>query len=126
MGRCNWGVRYIIQIILVSIYQRHCRRLQYEQGSRGTGLLIGLLLLGSVLKLFIERIVLLNTVWGVDRHLGILFGGARGILLIVLLVAGVSYTRFQEQEIWKNSYLVPEFQKIETQVRAYWAQFFED
>jgi membrane protein required for colicin V production len=91
-------------------------------------LFIAILILGSIISHFIVKLISKKGLKGFDRALGMLFGFARGVLVIgvVLLLLSVNST---EESAWqKESYLVPKFNglvnwlhtflpnKVETQV----------
>ncbi len=46
---------------------------------------------------------------GTDRFLGMVFGGARGVLLVVLLVGLLSLAPVQQGPWWQQSVLMPHF-----------------
>ncbi|GLR64939.1 CvpA family protein [Marinospirillum insulare] len=57
-----------------------------------------------------------------DRLLGILFGGLRGLIIVVLLVAVFSLTGLREGAAWQESQLLPYME----QIRDWTAGQFDD
>ncbi|WP_250452883.1 CvpA family protein [Caballeronia sp. ATUFL_M2_KS44] len=65
------------------------------------------LLLSSVLSALLTRITEITGLRGVDRSLGLLFGLARGVILVVILVALAGLTELPQKEFWRNALLRP-------------------
>lgn len=57
-----------------------------------------------------------------DRLLGVVFGGLRGVIIVVLLVAVFSLTSLQEASAWQESKLMPYME----QMRDWTAGKFDD
>lgn len=55
---------------------------------------------------------------GTDRALGTVFGFARGILLVAVLLLLTSLTPMAKDKWWKDSVLVPHFTPIETWLKS--------
>jgi membrane protein required for colicin V production len=70
-------------------------------------LVIGVVLLASVANALLARLVQVVGLGGVDRSLGLLFGLARGALLVVALTAAASFTDLPKQDFWRNAVLRP-------------------
>jgi membrane protein required for colicin V production len=49
---------------------------------------------------------------GTDRSIGLLFGIARGILLVAVLVLLAGFTMVPQDPWWKESLLIPHFQQL--------------
>jgi len=56
---------------------------------------------------------------GTDRSIGMLFGMARGILIVGVLILLAGFTLVPQDPWWKDSLLIPHFQQI-----AVWMQGF--
>jgi len=75
------------------------------------------LILGSVVSYLVGEIVKMVGLSGADRVFGMVFGAARGLLIIVVLVAVARLTPVIEDPWWQTSYLIPHFQEFEDQLR---------
>lgn len=84
-------IRYISAFLLICI---------------ATLILVGLIRL--TLKNFIEK----NQLSKADRVLGFLFGAARGIMIVGILVYLLEPTEITTQEKWYQSKLIPHFEKV--------------
>ena len=67
------------------------------------------LLLGALVNFLISELVRVTGMSGTDRVLGMVFGGARGVLLVVLLVGLLSLAPVQQDPWWQQSVLMPHF-----------------
>lgn len=73
---------------------------------------IAVLILGALVRFAISRLVESTGLSGTDRLLGMLFGFARGVLLVALLVFLVGFTAFTRDPWWQESVLLPQFQRV--------------
>ena len=73
---------------------------------------VAVLLLGALLRFVISRLIEGTGLSGTDRLLGMLFGFARGVLLVSLLVFLVGFTAFTRDPWWQQSVLLPQFQRV--------------
>ena len=73
---------------------------------------VAVLILGALLRFVISKLVESTGLSGTDRLLGMLFGCARGVLLVALLVFLVGFTAFTRDPWWQQSVLVPQFQHV--------------
>lgn len=67
------------------------------------------LILGALLKFVIARLVSGTGLSGSDRMLGMLFGLARGVLLVAVVVFLLGFTPFTRDPWWHQSRLLPSF-----------------
>ncbi|HBN8231247.1 TPA: CvpA family protein [Pseudomonas aeruginosa] len=72
-------------------------------------LFITTLLLGALVNYLIGELIRVTGLSGTDRFLGMVFGGARGVLLVVLLVGLLSLAPVQQDPWWQQSVLMPHF-----------------
>jgi membrane protein required for colicin V production len=73
---------------------------------------VAVLILGALLRFAISRLVEGTGLSGTDRLLGMLFGFARGVLLVTLLVFLIGFTAFTRDPWWRQSVLLPQFQQV--------------
>lgn len=83
------------------------------------GLFLVTLILGMLINYLIGQLVANTGLSGTDRVLGIIFGIARGILVVVLLMMLVSLTPFAKETSWQDSVLVPHFQPLENWLSSF-------
>lgn len=73
---------------------------------------VAVLILGALLRFVIGRLIESTGLSGTDRLLGMLFGFARGVLLVTVLVFLVGFTAFTRDPWWRQSLLLPHFQHM--------------
>lgn len=68
------------------------------------------LVLGAFLRFFVQRLLVSTGLSGTDRLLGMVFGFARGALIVCVLVFLCQFTSFTREPLWRQSVLLPPFQ----------------
>src|SRR5690348_3573292 len=69
----------------------------------------GVLVAGALLGWVLRKLIQGSGLSGTDRMLGMLFGFARGALLVVVIVAVLEFTPATGASWWRQSALLPEF-----------------
>ena len=72
-------------------------------------LFVATLLVGALVNFLISELVRVTGLSGTDRFLGMVFGGARGALLVVVLAGLLSLAPVQQDPWWQQSSLLPHF-----------------
>jgi membrane protein required for colicin V production len=70
---------------------------------------LAVLVLGALLRFLARRLLWSIGLSGLDRLLGMLFGFARGVLLIMLVVFLAGFTGLTREAAWQESALLPQF-----------------
>jgi len=73
---------------------------------------VAVLVAGALLRFVIGKLVEGTGLSGTDRLLGMLFGFARGILLVTLMVFLLGFTAFTRDPWWQESKLLPQFRNV--------------
>jgi len=68
------------------------------------------LVLGALLRFFVQRLLASTGLSGTDRLFGMVFGFARGALIVCVLVFLCQFTSFTREPMWRQSLLLPPFQ----------------
>jgi membrane protein required for colicin V production len=76
------------------------------------------LILGAILGQVLTTLVDKTGLTGTDRLLGVVFGAARGALLVAVLVYLAALTPMLEDPWWKESLLIGHFQTLADRVLA--------
>lgn len=71
---------------------------------------VAVLMLGALLRFVVRRLLWSTGLGGLDRLLGMLFGFARGVLLVTLVVFLAGFTALPREAGWQQSTLLPQFQ----------------
>ncbi|MCW3148862.1 CvpA family protein [Stutzerimonas stutzeri] len=72
-------------------------------------LFVATLLVGALINFLIGELIRVTGLSGTDRLLGMVFGAARGGLLVVVLAGLLSLAPVQEDIWWRESTLLPHF-----------------
>ena len=70
---------------------------------------VATLIVGAMINYLIGELVRVTGLSGTDRFLGMAFGAARGVLLVVVAVGLLSLGPVQQDGWWQESQLVPKF-----------------
>lgn len=82
-------------------------------------LFASVLILNVILNMIISRVVDKTGLSGTDRILGAIFGAARGVLLVAVLLLMANLTAIPSSAAWQHSKLVATFSPIETWLKQY-------
>ncbi len=85
-------------------------------------LFIGTLVVGAVINNLIALLVKATGLSATDRLLGVVFGVARGLIIVLVVIAVLRVTPFAEDIWWKQSVMITKLQVLEQWSRA----VFED
>jgi membrane protein required for colicin V production len=73
---------------------------------------IAVLILGALVRFLVARLVASTGLSGTDRLLGMVFGFARGVLLVTLGVFLLGFTAFTRDPWYRDSVLLPQFKGV--------------
>ena len=71
---------------------------------------IVVLIVGALVRFVVGKLIESTGLSGTDRLLGMLFGFARGVLLVTLAVFLLGFTAFTHDPWWRQSSLLPQFE----------------
>ena len=75
-------------------------------------LFIATLIVGALVNRIIGQLVQVTGLSGTDRLLGMVFGGLRGCLLVIILVGLLTLTPLERDNAWQNSIMLPHFMML--------------
>ena len=81
-------------------------------------LVLVVLILGAILGQILSTLIEKTGLTGTDRLLGVVFGAARGALLVAVLVYLAALTPMPDDPWWKESQLIGHFQTLPDRVLA--------
>lgn len=76
------------------------------------------LIVGAIVNFIVSQLVTKTGLSGTDKTLGVVFGAARGVLIITMLVLLASLTPMPEASWWQESALIGFFQQFAEWVRG--------
>ena len=68
------------------------------------------LIVGAMINNLVGELIKVTGLAGTDRIFGIVFGVARGLILVTAAVYGLQMTAFSADPWWKESALIPHFE----------------
>ena len=80
-------------------------------------LFIGILLLTAIVIWLAGLLVDKTGLTGTDRMLGVLFGVARGVVIVALLVLVAGLTPLPQDPWWRESVFLPHFESVAREIR---------
>ena len=86
---------------------------QLRLGVAFAGLFITTLIIGALINNLIGDLIKMTGLSGTDRMLGSLFGVARGMVVVLIILAVLARTNLNQQPVWQGSLLVPQFLQME-------------
>ena len=70
------------------------------------------LIVGAIVNFIVSQLVTRTGLSGTDKALGVVFGAARGVLIVVMLVLLLSLTPMPSADWWKEAALIGYFQQM--------------
>lgn len=83
------------------------------------GLFLLTLIACGILNYFISTLVDKTGLSGTDRMLGVVFGLARGIVLVAALLLGAHMTPMPKEDWWQSSLLISRFEPLEVWLESF-------
>lgn len=75
-------------------------------------LFLFVVIVGGLFNYFVGRVISISGLGFFDRILGIVFGAARGILVVALVIIMIKGTSLVERGWWRHSQLIPLFSPL--------------
>ena len=72
----------------------------------------------SIISYILYRVLAIAGISGVDRSLGTLFGLARGVVIVAVLILAATFMDFTAQPWWRDSLLVEYFNPLTELIRS--------
>ncbi len=82
-------------------------------------LFIATLIIGAIINYMVSQLVSKTGLSGTDKTLGVIFGAARGILIIAMIVLFAGLTPMPSESWWQESMMVEHFLKVALWLRDF-------
>jgi len=102
--------RYFIP--LADLLEPFVNSLTTRKWISGAILFIATLIVGAVVNFIVGQLVSRTGLSGTDKTLGVVFGAARGVLIVSMVVLLASLTPMPSAEWWQDSALIGYFQPL--------------
>jgi membrane protein required for colicin V production len=89
-----------------------------------TTVFLGVLVAASLLSVALSDVVKRMGLGAVDRGLGLLFGAARGLLIVLVLMLMAGMTELPQRDEWQNATLSPPLEAMVTKALPWLPQDF--
>ena len=103
---------------VASLLVDHVELASVRQGIAFFSLFVSVLLATAVVNIVVGLLVDKTGLTGTDRVLGVVFGIARGVLVVVILVVLAGLTDVPEDAWWRESMLLPRFEIIALDIKS--------
>jgi len=80
-------------------------------------IIVATLVLTAIVMYLVRLVIDKTEITGTDRALGIVFGIARGIVIVAILVLCAGLTSVPKDPWWRESVLLPHFQVLAEEIR---------
>ncbi len=81
-------------------------------------LFVLVLIIGGIINWIVSTLVNKTGLSGTDRSVGMVFGLARGVFIIAILVLLAQLTAMPKESWWQSSVLLPQFQTVSDWIKA--------
>ncbi len=81
-------------------------------------LFVSTLIIGAIVNFIMSQLVSKTGLSGTDKALGVVFGAARGVLIVTMIVLLASLTPMPEAQWWQDSAMVGYFQQLAEWVKG--------
>ncbi len=81
-------------------------------------LFVSTLIIGAIVNFIMSQLVSKTGLSGTDKALGVVFGGARGVLIVTMVVLLASLTPMPEAQWWQESVMMGYFQQLAEWVKG--------
>ena len=75
-------------------------------------LFLATMIIGSLMSFLLNHLIKHAGLSGTDRVVGLIFGFARGVIIVSILVWLGQFTPFSEDQLWLESRLIEQFQVV--------------
>lgn len=82
-------------------------------------IVVATLIITAVVMYLVRLIVNKTEITGTDRALGIVFGIARGVVIVAILVLFAGLTALPKDPWWRESVFLPHIQVLAVEIRSY-------
>ncbi len=82
-------------------------------------LFLSILLLTAIANFIAGKLVDKTGISGTDRVLGMVFGAARGVIIVSVLVLLAGLTALPQDPWWKDALLLGYFERVAVEIRSY-------
>lgn len=100
------------------LFSRYVSQPSMRHGLAFFTIVIGTLVITAIVMYLVRLIIDKTEITGTDRALGIVFGIARGIVIVAILVLLAGLTALPKDPWWRESIFLPHFQVLAVEIQS--------
>jgi membrane protein required for colicin V production len=104
-------------LVLADMLSSYIESPTISQAAAFAILFISTLIIGAIINYMVSQLVNKTGLSGTDKMLGIIFGAARGVLIVSMVVLFAGLTPMPQEAWWQESMLVEQFMKVALWIR---------
>ena len=104
------GLRYFTA--LADVLEPYIESPTIRNGTGFAILFVCSLIIGAIINFMVSQLVSQAGLSGTDKSLGVVFGAARGVMIVILGVMILGLTPMPSESWWKNSTMIEYFARI--------------
>ena len=85
-------------------------------------LFLSTLIVGAIINYMVSQLVTKTGLSGTDKTLGVVFGAARGVLIVAMIVLFAGLTPMPSEAWWQESLMVDHFLKVAVWIKDFMPQ----
>lgn len=106
-------------LVLAEMLQPYIESPTISQAAAFGALFIATLIVGAIINYIVSQLVSKTGLSGTDKLLGMIFGAARGVLIVSMIVLFAGLTPMPQESWWQQSQLVDQFREIAVWIQQY-------
>ena len=106
-------------LVLAQMLQPYIESPTISQAAAFGILFIITLIVGAIINYIISQLVSKTGLSGTDKLLGMIFGAARGVLIVSMIVLFAGLTPMPQEAWWQQSQLVDQFREVAIWIQQY-------
>ena len=100
------------------LFSRYVSQPSMRHGLAFFTIVVGTLVITAIVMYLVRLIIDKTEITGTDRALGIVFGIARGIVIVAILVLLAGLTAVPKDPWWRESIFLPHFQVLAVEIQS--------
>jgi membrane protein required for colicin V production len=100
------------------LFSRYVSQPSMRHGLAFFTIVVGTLVITAIVMYLVRLIIDKTEITGTDRALGIVFGIARGVVIVAILVLLAGLTAVPKDPWWRESIFLPHFQVLAVEIQS--------
>ncbi len=116
MALVGWGMAFWVALTytapLTQALEPHLEMVELRPIAAFSALFLSTLIIAAMVNFLVSKLVETTGLAGTDRLLGLVFGAARGAMLVAVLILLAGFTTLPKSEVWSEALLLANFQPL--------------